>query len=517
MAALNAAAVSEAARFRPDVTLSMHVVASPAAALIRRALGARTVQYFHANEIGGKPRLAAFAARSADVSVAVSSYTAELIAATGAAPTRLSVIPPGVDLPSDRTVERGRHVSDAAGEADGPDEPRDRTHRAGPPTVLTIARLKDSYKGHDVLIRALALVHDRVTERGAGRDRRGAAARRAGSAGGSSGVGDAVRFLGAVSTRSATAGCAARTSSRCRAACPADGLAGEGFGIVYLEAGRTASRWWPATSAGALDAVRDGETGLLVDPTDPRAVADALTRLLLRPRARRRGSVAPAHERAQRSAWPAIAAARGNGAAEQLAERGGAVGRRMTVARRRGRARAAGAADEGPVRQPHRGGQRRRALAAEPARGAAGAVRSTVACPRGRLADTVRDAGGAGARRSSARRGACACTRCTRRGRSAEMSVAAAQVRRIAARAPAPRWCTRTRSVPGSCWASRGPPARRASCTCATACRRAGDERDDAAIAATPRRCGQLPLHRARGAAAAPRARAWRSCTTRWT
>ena len=59
---LNAVALHEALRFRPDVTLSLHLVASPAAAAIRRALGARTVQYFHAKEIPAKARLAAFAA-----------------------------------------------------------------------------------------------------------------------------------------------------------------------------------------------------------------------------------------------------------------------------------------------------------------------------------------------------------------------------------------------------------------------------------------------------------------------
>src|ERR1035438_10349457 len=56
MAALNAAALVEAWRFRPDVTLSAHILASPATALIRRALGAPTIQYFHANEIGARAR-----------------------------------------------------------------------------------------------------------------------------------------------------------------------------------------------------------------------------------------------------------------------------------------------------------------------------------------------------------------------------------------------------------------------------------------------------------------------------
>ena len=66
LALLNAAALRRgAAASGRMLTLSMHIVTSPAAAAIRRTLGARTVQYFHAKEIGAKPRLAAFAARQA--------------------------------------------------------------------------------------------------------------------------------------------------------------------------------------------------------------------------------------------------------------------------------------------------------------------------------------------------------------------------------------------------------------------------------------------------------------------
>jgi phosphatidylinositol alpha-1,6-mannosyltransferase len=56
---------------------------------------------------------------------------------------------------------------------------------------------------------------------------------------------------------------------------------GEGFGIVYLEAGAHGLPVVAGDVAGARDAVINGVTGLLVDPTDHIAVADALTRLLL--------------------------------------------------------------------------------------------------------------------------------------------------------------------------------------------------------------------------------------------
>jgi phosphatidyl-myo-inositol dimannoside synthase len=288
--ALGAAALLEALRFRPQLTLSVHIVASPAAAGIRRALGARTVQYFHAKEIGNRPRLAAFAARQAHASIAVSSYTAGLIAGLGPAraggsksSTTVNVIPPGVDLPSDPS-------------------PR----AAGRPTFVTVSRLEDRYKGHDVLIGALALVRAKVPDvewivigDGPLRPELEALAR-------SYGVADAVRFLGLVSDEQRDRWLRRANLLAMPSRLPGGGLAGEGFGIVYLEAGAYGKPVVAGNVAGALDAVADGESGLLVDPVDPHAVADAIARLLLdRELARRLGSAGAA--RARDFAWPVIA------------------------------------------------------------------------------------------------------------------------------------------------------------------------------------------------------------------
>ena len=95
------------------------------------------------------------------------------------------------------------------------------------------------------------------------------------------GPGEAVSFEGAVSDaerdRWLDSGPA---SSPCPAACPPAGQGGEGFGIAFLEASAHGLPVVAGNVGGALDAVRDGETGLLVDPTDPAAVADALADLL---------------------------------------------------------------------------------------------------------------------------------------------------------------------------------------------------------------------------------------------
>jgi phosphatidyl-myo-inositol dimannoside synthase len=283
-ALLNGLALADARSFRPDITLSMHMVTSPAAAAIRRASGTPTVQYFYAEEIGARPRLAAFAARHADDVIAISAYTAGLITATGVVPSSMRLIPPGVDIPGDA----------AAQEIDRP-------------TLLTIARIEERYKGHDVLVRALSLVRAQVPDVqwvviGDGSLRPGieALAR-------STGVSNSIRFLGAVSDEERNAWLRRAHLLAMPSRLPADGYAGEGFGIVFLEANAYGKPVIAGNVGGALDAVSDGESGLLVDPLDPMAVAGAITQLLLDPAlAARLGGAG--QQRAQSFAWPAIVA-----------------------------------------------------------------------------------------------------------------------------------------------------------------------------------------------------------------
>jgi phosphatidylinositol alpha-1,6-mannosyltransferase len=283
-ALLNAAALAHAARLRPQLTLSAHIVTSPAAAAIRALTRSRTVQYFHAEEIGAKPRLAAFAADRADASIAVSSYTAGLVAATGADPARLHVIGNGTDVPEQSTplpVER--------------------------PTIVTVARIEERYKGHDMMLRALPLVLAKVPDAqwvviGDGSLRAGLEALAE-----SSGIAGSVRFLGAVDDEQRNVWLRRANVLAMPSRLPAGGFAGEGFGIAYLEAGAYCKPVVAGNVGGALDAVIDGETGLLVDPRDPGALAQALVRLLLDPQlAARLGG--GGRSRALAQAWPRVVA-----------------------------------------------------------------------------------------------------------------------------------------------------------------------------------------------------------------
>lgn len=280
---LNLVAFTEALRFRPEITLSMHIVTSPAALCIQRVVGARTVQYFHAKEIGAKRKLAAFAARHANEVIAVSEYTARLVRQTGVSPASMTLISPGVDIPINTAPL-----------------PCER------PTFVTIARLEDRYKGHDVLIRALPLIRAKVPDVqwaviGDGPLRPGLE-----QLAQTYGVAEAVKFLGPITDDERNQWLRRTNLLVMPSRLPAAGFAGEGFGIVYLEAGAYGKPVVAGNVAGALDAVADGESGLLVDPADPLAVAGAITRLLLDTELAKRLGDGGA-QRAQRYAWPVIA------------------------------------------------------------------------------------------------------------------------------------------------------------------------------------------------------------------
>ena len=279
---LNATALAAASRYRPDAVLAMHISAAPAAMLIRRAFGVPAITYMHALEVAASPTLAGFAARYSDRIVAVSAYTAGLAAAAGASAERVRVIPPGVDWRKPRAVPR-----------------------LSRPTVVTVARLEDRYKGHDVMVRAMPLVLARVPDAqwivigdGALRE----SIRRLSDAHGLNG---AISMRGAIPDQARDDLLSRAHAFAMPSRVPPRG-AGEGFGLVYLEAGVQALPVVAGRVGGALDAVLDGTTGLLVDPTDHVQVAQAITLLLTDPETAAQMGAAGS-ERARSFSWPIIA------------------------------------------------------------------------------------------------------------------------------------------------------------------------------------------------------------------
>jgi phosphatidyl-myo-inositol dimannoside synthase len=281
---LNAVALAAGARFRPGVVVSLHVKASPAAHALGAALRVPVVQWVHAKEMREVPGLASFAVERATAVVGVSAYSGELAVAAGADPSRLTILPPGVDPPSAR-----------------------RTGRDARPTLVTVSRLEDRYKGHDVVLRALPAIRAAVPDVSWVVIGDGALRPELERAAAAAGLGDAVRFLGAVDDAMRDAWLDRAWAFVQPSRQPDGDRAGEGFGIAFVEAGAHGLPVVGGRIPGVVDAVLDGATGLLVDPTDPAAVAGATVALLTdRDAAERIGAAGIA--RARELAWPRVVA-----------------------------------------------------------------------------------------------------------------------------------------------------------------------------------------------------------------
>jgi phosphatidylinositol alpha-mannosyltransferase len=87
----------------------------------------------------------------------------------------------------------------------------------------------------------------------------------------------------------------------------APSLHGESFGMVLTEAFAAHTPVVASDIPGYRDVVRDGRDGLLTPPGDALALAEALRRLALEPE-RRRAMACAARARAERFAWPHVAA-----------------------------------------------------------------------------------------------------------------------------------------------------------------------------------------------------------------
>jgi glycosyltransferase involved in cell wall biosynthesis len=153
-----------------------------------------------------------------------------------------------------------------------------------PLIVLTVGRLaaSEQYKGHDIMLDSWTTVRKKIPNAvyciiGDGDDRARLEARAQ-----KLGLTDSVRFIGAVSGLELH-----DWYHRCRVfAMPArteldsQTPRGEGFGIVFLEAMAHGKPVLGPRNGAPSEFIRSGEHGLLVDPTDPSVVANALVALL---------------------------------------------------------------------------------------------------------------------------------------------------------------------------------------------------------------------------------------------
>ena len=244
---------------RPDLVVCGHVVTAPAGLLARRLLGIRYAVFTYGYEVRRRrwKRLLGWLLRGGSAVAACSRFTRDAVLALGVPPERVHVVYPGVDA--------ARFAPSTNG---------------GSSTLLSVARLAELYKGHDTLIRVLPLVRARCP---------GARLRIAGDGplreylhriARSVGVDGAVEFLGEVADDSLPD--LYRTSDAfvlMSRESPSKGGA-EGFGIVCLEAAACEKPVVAGRSGGLVDAIEDGVTGILVDPENPAAVAEALIAVL---------------------------------------------------------------------------------------------------------------------------------------------------------------------------------------------------------------------------------------------
>jgi phosphatidylinositol alpha-1,6-mannosyltransferase len=257
VARLNAQALVHACRRRPDVVVSGHLVAGPAAVAARALTGAPVVQYVYGEELAQRHGLARRILPRCEATIAVSRHAATTARRAGARRSRLHVVHPGVTAPGATLPGSARRTYD----------------------IVTVARLEERYKGFDVMLRALPLIVARVP------DARwvivGDGALRADIQDTASawGLEDRVLLVGGVSDAERDRRLQDAAVFAMPSRVPPHG-GGEGFGIAYLEAGLHRTPVVAGGEGGALDAVVHGQTGTLVDPRDHVALADALIELL---------------------------------------------------------------------------------------------------------------------------------------------------------------------------------------------------------------------------------------------
>lgn len=222
----------------------------------------RVILYTHGEEVvqltyNRLARLRGPALRASDLIVTVSSFTRDrMISDFRVAPERIRLVPLGVDL--------ARFTPGAV--------------ESSSPFILSVGRLIER-KGFDRLIEAFDRIADGFPDYRlviAGQGPMAEALKTQAAALASS---DRIDFLGAVGDAEL---------DRLYRACSLFAMPNrtlpdgdtEGFGLIFLEANACGKAVIGGRAGGAVDAIIDGETGLLVDGDDVDNIADALRRLL---------------------------------------------------------------------------------------------------------------------------------------------------------------------------------------------------------------------------------------------
>jgi len=250
---------------RPDLIITTHLNFTLVARWLKRWLGIPYWTVAHGVEAWDITRPALRAAlQDADRILAVSSYTRDrLLKEQSLDPSRVVLLPNTFDPQRFHIAPKPKHLLQRYGLS--PDRC----------LILTVARLdrNEQYKGYDQILRAMPVVRHQLPQAhyilvGKGDDRP-----RVESLIHQLGLQDCVTMAGFVPDDELT-----DHYNLCDVfAMPSKG---EGFGIVYLEALACGKPTLGGNQDGAIDALCRGELGVLVNPDDVDAIAQALTRLL---------------------------------------------------------------------------------------------------------------------------------------------------------------------------------------------------------------------------------------------
>lgn len=249
----------------PDLIISTHLNFGPVACWLNCIRRTRYILVAHGVEVSrelSSSRLRAL--RRADQVWAVSEWTRQrLIHLTGVEASKISLLPNTYD--DSRFTAGSKPASLNVRYGLEPDEQ----------VILTVARLaaSEAYKGYDRLLQAMPAILERgksvrliIAGKGDDRQRLESLAR-------DLGIAERVTFAGFVPDE--------ELADHYRMA---DVFAmpstGEGFGIVFLEAMGCGTPVLAGNQDGSVDALADGELGLLVNPTDVSAIAEGIIQLL---------------------------------------------------------------------------------------------------------------------------------------------------------------------------------------------------------------------------------------------
>ena len=237
---------------------------------LRYLLGRRVLIYTHGEEIsqntdGALGRMRRTCLKHAHGIISVSLFCkGQIVSKFGIDPSHIHVVNNGVNL---ETFGLGRRDRSCL-----PAETRD--HRV----ILSVGRLVER-KGHEMLISALPRILERVPDAHCVVVGDGPLAEQIKAKAAALGLMASCTFLGSVGMdrliqlyRSCDL-----FALPCRTLPDGDT---EGFGLVFLEANACGLPVVAGAAGGTVEAVVDGETGLLVDGNDPAAIADAVVRVL---------------------------------------------------------------------------------------------------------------------------------------------------------------------------------------------------------------------------------------------